>query len=198
MRTTTGILTVIAAFAFAACAHGNQRTQQSQPGTMGSTSGGTMSQETYGQAGQEPMYEEPYVQQGQGTTGSRAELGAGTQDQYAQEQHSQHGEFDEQQPYGEQQQYGQQDQYAQRQQGERDQYGQAQGMTSDRELREQIQRALSSNPELSQDAISVRVENNQVHLAGLVDSQNHIRIARDVATSIPGVRNVDTNELRVR
>lgn len=83
-------------------------------------------------------------------------------------------------------------------------YGHQQGMepgmqqASPDQLRMQIEEALRGAPNLDDNTISVRVEEGDVHLAGLVDSPTEIRIAHDVAHAIPGVQNVYTDELRVQ
>lgn len=69
---------------------------------------------------------------------------------------------------------------------------------SERELRDRIERALTASPSLENDAIAVRVEGSEAYLAGLVGSQEEIRIARDVTHAVPGVTDVDTTDLRVR
>lgn len=60
-----------------------------------------------------------------------------------------------------------------------------------------IEDALRTTPSLEDDSIAVRVEGSRVHLAGLVDSPTEVMQARDIARSVPGVQDVDVNELRV-
>lgn len=65
------------------------------------------------------------------------------------------------------------------------------------DLAMRIDEALNANPSLQDDAIVVRIEGSRVHLAGLVDSPTEVSTARDVVSSIPGVQEVDIEQLRV-
>jgi osmotically-inducible protein OsmY len=60
-----------------------------------------------------------------------------------------------------------------------------------------IEQALRASPMLEDDAITIRLEGARVHLAGLVDSPTEVNAARDVVSSIPGVQEVDVEQLRV-
>lgn len=60
-----------------------------------------------------------------------------------------------------------------------------------------IEEALRASPMLEDDAITVRIDGSRVHLAGLVDSPTEINAARDVVSSVPGVQEVDIEQLRV-
>ncbi len=208
MPNVTRLVAVIAALGLAGCMSRNQQPQD-QPGSSAATSGGAMAEHgpTYqpeepgqGRYGQGQPQHEQGQQNQYGQAQPQHEQGQAQPNQYGQAQQGQrYGQAQQGQQYGQAQQ-GQQ--YGQAQQGQ--QYGQAQqgqpqgAGTSDREIRDRIQRALSANPNLRGDAIAVRVQNKRVQLAGLVDSENDIRIARDVATSVAGADNVDTQELRVR
>ncbi len=66
------------------------------------------------------------------------------------------------------------------------------------ELRARIETALRGAPNLDDDRISVRIEEGDVFLAGIVDSPTEINIAHDVTHSVPGVENVFVDELRVQ
>lgn len=61
----------------------------------------------------------------------------------------------------------------------------------------QVEEALRGAPDLEDDTIVVRVQGSRVKLAGIVDSPTEVNIARDVVSSIPGVDEVDVDELRV-
>lgn len=179
MRTTTRMIALVAGLGIVAC-HGGREPEAVEPETT-ATSGGVMTTQPQTGAGvdtqartdvplEEPAWGEPETSDRYGMTGE---------------------------PYGQQprmQQPGMQQPGMQ-------QPGMAEGTeptVSDEELRMQIETALRGAPNLEDNSISVRIEQGQVFLAGLVDSPTEIRIAHDVVRSIPGVADVNTDELRVQ
>ena len=68
---------------------------------------------------------------------------------------------------------------------------------SDERIREVIRERMERHPDLDTSGIEVQVTNGGVTLEGEVSERQAIRMAKDVAEGVPGVREL-TNLLRVQ
>lgn len=181
MRTTTRWIAIVAGLGLLACAR-QREPEAVEPETTATTGGAMTTQPQSGTAAEMEMQPRSDVQLEEPAWGEPTTPPPDVSDQYGMT-----GE-----PYGRRP--------GMQQPGTR-QPDMAEGTEptmSDEELRMQIENALRGAPNLEDNAISVRIEGGQVFLAGLVDSPTEIRIAHDVVSAIPGVANVNTDELRVQ
>lgn len=68
----------------------------------------------------------------------------------------------------------------------------------DQALAGMVANALNQDKRLAGQAIAVRVANGDVFLKGIVDDEDSRQLAQIVASGIPGVRQVNLDELRLR
>jgi len=68
----------------------------------------------------------------------------------------------------------------------------------DEALSGRVSNSLAQDKRIGGQAIAVRVAQGEVLLKGVVDTQEQRELAQMVVRGIPGVRHVNTDELRVR
>ena len=68
----------------------------------------------------------------------------------------------------------------------------------DEALTVMVSNAIARDKRIGGLAIAVRVAHGEVMLKGMVDNEEQLELARLVARGISGVRNVNTDELRIR
>ncbi len=68
----------------------------------------------------------------------------------------------------------------------------------DEALAGRVRNAIVQDKRISGQAIAVRVADGEVFLKGVVDTDEQRELATLVARGIPGVRYINTDELRVR
>lgn len=68
----------------------------------------------------------------------------------------------------------------------------------DEALAGRVRNAIAQDKRIGGQAIAVRTSQGEVSLKGIVDTEEQKELARMVTHGIPGVRDVNTEELRVR